>query len=369
MSSARIAIVAAGTGGHVMPGLAIAAELSARGWSVEWIGTRVGMERGLVESRGLPFHALDFSNMRGKGLASTFAGMWRLLRSTWDSWKLIRRLRLQAVVSTGGYLSVPVGLAAAILRRPVFFLNADAAPQLSLRLLQPWLCRVFLGFDGEAAQRLGDRAIVSGAPVREEFRQLAGPATRFAQRQGPLRILVAGGSLGAGVLNDVVPQAIARLAPECRPVIVHQCGSGHEASTTAAYLREGVDARVLAFVQDMAAQYAEADLVICRAGAITVSELCVAGVAAILVPLLARTTTHQHANAQWMAMHEAAVHLPQARLNPESLARLIESLNREGLQAMADRARVLGRPDATRVVCNAIDRLVARNVQPEAAAT
>jgi UDP-N-acetylglucosamine--N-acetylmuramyl-(pentapeptide) pyrophosphoryl-undecaprenol N-acetylglucosamine transferase len=359
MSAApTLTIVAAGTGGHVMPGLAVAQALRERGWVVRWLGTRAGMERALVERAGLPFDALAFSNIRGKGAWGLVVGAFALLRALGASLRILHRTAPQVVFTTGGYVAVPAGLAAACLRRPLLFLNADAAPQLSLRLLLRFVRVVLCGFDGAAARLAGAKACVSGAPVRASIAALAAPEQRYAGRGGPLALLVVGGSLGARVLNETVPAALALLAPAQRPAVVHQCGAGHEAATRAAYARHGVAAQVQPFLDDMDARYAAADLVLCRAGAITVSELCAAGVASLLVPLVARTTAHQRDNAEFLAGHGAALHLPQEGCTPAALAQALAGLDRARLLAMAQAARALGRPAATAQVVRQIEALL-----------
>ncbi len=355
----RLLIAAAGTGGHVMPGLAVAQLLKSRGWNVSWLGTRSGMERQLVERAGVPFHAIEFSSIRGKGAWKLIAGVPLLLRALLAALRVVRRASPQVVFTTGGYIAVPAGMAAAVLRRPLAFLNADAAPQLSLRLLLHVTRRVLCGFDGEAARLAGRRARLSGAPVRPEIAALPHPEQRFAGREGPLALLVVGGSLGARRLNEVLPQALARLAPGERPSVTHQCGRGNEESTRNAYLQAGVEARIEPFIDDIALRYAQADVVLCRAGAITVAELCAAGVASILVPLLASTTSHQGANAEYLASRDAAVHLPQSACTPEALAALLRDLTRARLARMAVLARGLGRPDATASVARELEELAA----------
>ena len=354
----HLVVMAAGTGGHVIPGLAVAREVIARGWTVSWLGTRTGMERALVERAGLPFDALAFSGIRGKGRWAWLTGGPRLLRAIAASVRILHRSAPQVVFTTGGYVAVPGGLAAACLRRPLLFLNADAAPQLSLRLLLRFVRVVLCGFDGAAARLAGPKACVSGAPVREDIAALAEPALRFAARRGPLALLVVGGSLGARVLNETVPAALALLAPAQRPAVVHQCGAGNEAATRAAYERAGVAAEVLAFIDDIGARYAAADLVLCRAGAITVTELCAAGLGAILVPFVARTTAHQRDNAEFLAARGAALHLPQASFTPQALAQQLGALDRARLTEMARCARALARPGATAQVVRQIEALV-----------
>ncbi len=353
-------IAAAGTGGHVMPGLAVADALRARGWSTAWLGTQAGMERTLVERAGLPFHAVAFSSVRGKGLRKLLLGPLHLAKAVRDSVRILRRTAPQVVFTTGGYIAVPAGLAAAWTRRPLVFLNADAAPQLSLRILLRFVRVVLCGFDGAAARLAGAKARVSGTPVRAEIAAVPDPASRFAagpRQEEPLTMLVMGGSLGARVFNETVPQALAGLAPDRRPRVWHQCGAGNEAATRAAYAAAGVAAEVWPFLDDVADRYARADVVLCRAGAVTVSELCAAGVASVLVPFVASTTAHQRDNAEFLAAHGAAIHLPQAGFDAQALARLLGGLRRDELERMARQARALGRPDATKTVADEIERL------------
>ncbi len=355
----RLMVVAAGTGGHVMPGLAVAERLRARGWGVSWLGTRTGIERGLVAQHAIDFDELAFAGLRGKGVRGAACGSVNLVRAIAASSLAMRRRRPDVVFSTGGYVAVPAGAAAAARRVPFAFLNADAAPQLSMRILRPITARVLCGFDGPARQLAGAKARVTGAPVRERIAALAAPAERMAGRQGPLRLLVIGGSLGARALNETVPAALALLAPAQRAVVVHQCGAAHVESARAAYAAAGVQAEVIGFIDDIARCYTQADLVICRAGAITVSELCVAGVAAILVPLIVSTTDHQRFNARFLAERGAALHLPQSELSAAALAQRLNGLTREHLIQIAARARALGHPDATGAVASEIESLAA----------
>lgn len=355
----HLLVAAAGTGGHVMPGLAVARALRERGWRVSWLGTTAGIERRLVEPRGIEFDAVDFAGLRGKGWKAIAFGGFYLLRALWQSRRIVRARRPSLVFSTGGYIAVPAGLAASLHGVPLVLLNADAAPLLSTKLLAPLASAVLCGFDGDAARRAGDKALVTGNPVRDEIAQVAPPAQRYAQRSGPLALLVIGGSLGSQVLNQTVPAALAAIDAAHRPRVVHQCGAAHVEATRAAYRAAGVDAEVIAFIDDIAARYAAADVVVCRAGAITVTELCVAGVAAILVPFVAKTTQHQRTNAEFLARHGAAIHLPQSEMTPETLAQRIGGLTRADLAAMAERARALGKPNATRTVADAIEHIAA----------
>jgi len=365
-SSRHLLVVAAGTGGHVMPGLAVADELQARGWTVSWLGTRAGMERRLVEGRGIAFDAIDFAGLRGKGIKTLLFGGFLLLRAMWQSRAIVKMRQPAMVFSTGGYVAVPAGLAATALGRPLALLNADASPLLSLKILRSQAVAIFCGFDGAAARMGGERALVTGNPVRPPIAQIAPPAQRYAGRSGPLSLLVVGGSLGAQVLNEILPLALARIEPARRPGVVHQCGAQHLEATRAAYARAGVAAEVVPFIDDMAARYAAADLAICRAGAITVTELTAAGVPAVLVPFVVKTTAHQRSNAEFLAAHGAAIHLPQAEFTAERLAQVLGELDRDRLQRMAEQARALGKPEATRVVADAIEHIVRSSLKAAA---
>jgi UDP-N-acetylglucosamine--N-acetylmuramyl-(pentapeptide) pyrophosphoryl-undecaprenol N-acetylglucosamine transferase len=342
-----------------MPGLAVAGELQRRGWSVSWLGTQAGMERGLVEPRGIAFRAIDFSGLRGKGFKTLLLGGFLLLRAAWQSRRIMRSDRPDAVFSTGGYVAVPAGMAASTLGVPIVLLNADAAPLMSTTLLRPLASSVLCGFDGEAARKAGEKGMVTGNPVRPEIAGVTAPAQRYAGRTGPLRLLVIGGSLGAQVLNETVPQALARIPVGRRPRVIHQCGAKHLDAVRAAYASVGIEAEIVTFIDDMAGRYADADLVLARAGAITVTELAAAGVPSILVPLVVSTTDHQRTNAEFMAAKKAAIHVPQAEATAERLADLLAGLDRTRLQAMAEAARALGKPKATETVAAVIERVAA----------
>lgn len=353
----HLVVVAAGTGGHVMPGLAVAEALRGRGWSVSWLGTRAGMERSLVEPRGIAFDAIDFSGLRGKGPKTLLLGGFMLLRALWQSRSALAARKPQAVFATGGYVAVPAGLAASTLGVPLVLLNPDAAPLLSTRMLKSLASGVLCGFDGEAAHAAGDKGLVTGNPVRADIAKVPAPAQRYAGRNGALVLLVLGGSLGAQVLNETVPRALALLPVTARPRVIHQCGEKHRDAVRAEYANAGVEAEIVSFIDDMASRYAASDVVVCRAGAITVSELTVAGVASVLVPLVVSTTHHQRTNSEFMVSHGAAIHLPQPELSPQRLAELLRDLTRERLLALAEAARALGKPNATATVAAVIERV------------
>jgi UDP-N-acetylglucosamine--N-acetylmuramyl-(pentapeptide) pyrophosphoryl-undecaprenol N-acetylglucosamine transferase len=271
------------------------------------------------------------------------------------------------VLGMGGYVCFPGGLMARLLRRPLLLVNADAALLLSNRALLRWADRVAFGFDGAAARAV-PQGVVTGNPVRAEIEALAPPAVRFAGRSGPLRVLVVGGSLGAQVLNATVPRALALLPADQRPQVVHQTGIAHLATVREAYAAAGLsDGRdpsqgveLLPFIDDMPRRLADCDLIVCRAGAVTVSELCAAGVASVLVPLVVSTTAHQRDNATWLAQHDAGIHLPQNELSPERLAQLLSQLDRATLQHQAERARALALPHAAQRVADEIEALAGR---------
>ena len=341
----------------MIPGLAVAREMQARGWSVSWLGTPAGMENRLVPPTGIPMDTVAFSGLRGKGLLHTLTGGFRMLGAFWSSRRILRQRRADAVLGMGGYVCFPGGLMASWLGKPLVLVNADASLLMSNKALLPVVDRIAFGFEGAAAQKTKN-AVVTGNPVRAEIEAIPVPAQRFAGRSGPLRVLVVGGSLGARVLNQCLPQALALMDAAQRPQVVHQTGQAEQAGVQAAYAAAGVQAQVLPFIEDMAAQLAACDLIVCRAGAVTVSELCAAGVPAVLVPLIVSTTSHQRDNAAYMAGHGAALHLPQAELSAERLASLLQSLDRPALLAMAERARALARADAAARVADEIERLV-----------
>nr|WP_315244572.1 undecaprenyldiphospho-muramoylpentapeptide beta-N-acetylglucosaminyltransferase [uncultured Albidiferax sp.] len=357
MTARHLVVMAAGTGGHVIPGLAVAREMQQRGWTVSWLGTLHGMENKLVPPLGIAMDRIAFSGLRGKGLLHTLTGGLRMLAAFWSCLQILRQRQAHAVLGMGGYVCFPCGLMASLLGKPLMLVNADAALLMSNKALLPVADRVAFGFEGPATHGIR-RAVVTGNPVRAEIESIATPAARFAGRQGPLRVLVVGGSLGAKAINDCLPQALARLPADQRPQVVHQTGVAQQAAVQAAYAEQGIAAQVQPFIDDMATELAACDLIVCRAGAVTVSELCAAGVAAVLVPLVVSTTSHQRDNARWMADKQAGIHLPQAELTPQHLAELLTGLNREQLLAMATQARALAKPHAAARVADELERLV-----------
>ncbi len=354
----HLLIMAAGTGGHIFPGLAIADTMRARGWQVSWLGTQRGMEADIVPKHGLAFDAIDFAGLRGKGLKHTLTGALKMVAGFLRCRSIIRARKPDVVLGMGGYVTVPGGMMAALSGKPLALMNADAALLMSNKALLPFAKRILFGFPADDAAQA--KSQVTGNPVRKEISSLPPPAQRYAQRSGPLNLLVIGGSLGAKVLNDTVPAALALMpaGPDgMRPRVVHQSGKQHIDALKKNYADAGVDAEVVDFIDDMAGRYAAADLVICRAGAITVAELCAAGVASVLVPLVVSTTSHQRNNAQWMAKAGAATHLPQADMDKVALASLMRGMTRETCQQMAEAAYRQGRRDANDAIAGVLEEL------------
>lgn len=357
MSKHSALIMAAGTGGHIMPGLAIAAELNTRGWAVQWLGTAHGMENKLVPEAGLVLNPLRFSGLRGKGAFGAIKGAWQLCGAFFESLRVLRRVKPDVVVGMGGYVCVPGAWAARFVGIPLVLVNADAELLLSNRSLASFAKTVCCGFDGEAAKL--SNSIVTGNPIRSSVANVASPQLRYTESKAKVNMLVVGGSLGAQVLNEMVPAALALLSAQNGVEIQHQTGIKQVAKVQQAYDAQKIPAIAVPFIEDMAKAYAWADVVICRAGAITVSELCGAGVPAILVPFIASTTNHQAGNAQYLADAGAGIHLPQAQLTAASLAAVLQGLNRQNLLTMAMAAKALGKPSATRNVVDIIEKIIA----------
>jgi UDP-N-acetylglucosamine--N-acetylmuramyl-(pentapeptide) pyrophosphoryl-undecaprenol N-acetylglucosamine transferase len=358
-----VLIMAGGTGGHVFPALAVAAELTALGVPVAWLGTRRGLEARVVPAAGYTLTSIRVSGLRGKGLPRVFLAPFMLTFALLQTLLVFLRLRPVAVLGMGGFAAGPGGFIAWLLRRPLLIHEQNSVPGLTNRLLAPLARTVLEGFPG--SMPAARRAVAAGNPVRASISALAAPETRFAGRSGVLRLLVIGGSLGAQALNRVVPQAIARLPAAERPRVHHQTGEAEVAGVRQSYHEFGCAARVEAFIEDMAAAYAWADLVVCRAGALTVAELAVAGVAAILVPYPHAADDHQTGNARYLADAGAALLMPQASLTAERLTEALTRFigRRDTLLAMARRARALARPEAARHVARLC--LEAAGIAPE----
>ena len=345
--SGTILIMAGGTGGHVFPGLAVADEMRGRGWKVVWMGARGGMEARLVPARGYPVEWIRAAALRGKGLAAKLLLPLNLLIGFWQSARAIFRVRPDVVLSMGGYVAFPGGMMASLLARPLAVHEQNAIAGLTNRVLAGVAEKVMEAFPGALK-----RAEWTGNPVRAEIAAIAQPGVRYAGRNGRLRVLVIGGSLGAQALNEVVPKALGLMADPERPVVTHQAGEKHLEALRLNYSKANVKGELVAFIDDMARCYAEADLVICRAGAMTIAELSAGGLASLLVPFPHAVDDHQTANARFLADKGAALLISQKELSAEGLAKLIRSLDRGALLAMAEKARALGRPGAARAVAD-----------------
>ena len=356
--SRTILIMAAGSGGHIFPGLAIARELVARGWKVHWMGTPAGMENKLVGEAGYPMVNVNMSGVRGKGFAAWLVLPVRILAAFWQSTVAIFRIRPDVVLSMGGYVAFPGGMMAALWGKPLVVHEPGAIAGITNRVLAPVADRVVVGMEGaferKVAQKWANalpkpkRVLWLGTPVREEIAALAPPDVRYADRAGPLRLLVVGGSLGAQTMNDLVLAALAGMPPEERPEVVHQAGAKLYEGLRSAYDKAGVKGEVLPFVDDMAARYAWCDVLVCRSGAITVAEIGAAGIASILFPLPWFVADEQAANARFLADRDAGIALKQLETQAADLAHLLRGLDRVRLADLARNARALGKPDATK---------------------
>jgi UDP-N-acetylglucosamine--N-acetylmuramyl-(pentapeptide) pyrophosphoryl-undecaprenol N-acetylglucosamine transferase len=355
-----VMITAGGTGGHVFPGLAVAAKLVGRGWRVFWLGTRDGMEGALVRQHGVEFEGVAFGGVRGKGWKTAVFGPLALLAACWQSVRIIRRRAPDVVLGFGGFASFPGALAGVALARPLVLHEANAVAGLANRVLAYAADRILLGFPDALRGRHATKVEWVGIPVRETIARLPAPAARFAGRSGPLRLLVVGGSLGAAAINRCVPEALALMPAAARPQVVHQSGARHLDALRAAYEEAGVAAQCVPFIEDMAACYAEADVVLCRGGAITVAELAAAGVASIIVPLPGAIADEQSANAKLLVDAGAAFAMAQDELSAGGLAARLGALTRARLLAMAAAARSLARVDAAERVADACVALGAR---------
>lgn len=346
-------VMAGGTGGHIFPGLAMAEALRARGWRVHWLGVPGSMEERLVPPRGFPFEPVEFGGVRGKGFKTLLALPLRLARALAQARRVIRRVQPDVVLGLGGYITVPGGLAARLAGVPILLHEQNSIAGMSNRWLAKLAERSFSAYPDALS---GGEWV--GNPLRAEFLSQPEPAERFAGRSGVLRLLVVGGSLGAQALNSVVPRALALIPFEQRPVVTHQGGEKQIDALRAAYAEAGVQATLTPFIRDTAQAFADADLVIARAGASTVTELAAVGVAAAFVPFPHAVDDHQTHNARFLVDAGAGWLLPQAELTPERLAALLQCLDRAELQTRAAKARALRQTGAVDAMVAACERLL-----------
>lgn len=350
-------IMAGGTGGHIFPALAVTEYLRGQGWNVVWLGSRVGMEARVIPPKGYTMAWVRFSGVRGKGWLRMLLLPFNLLVAFWQSARAIFLHRPDVVLGMGGYVAFPGGMMASFLNRPLVIHEQNSIAGLTNRVLARLADRILVAFPNAFAPSTA--VIWTGNPVRGEITALKGPEIRYAARSGRLQLLVIGGSLGARVLNEIVPQALALLGADARPQVTHQSGALHTEALREYYRQAGVNAELIPFIDDMAARYAAADLIICRAGASTVTELAAVGVASVLVPYPHAVDDHQTHNARYLAERGAAVLIPQREFTPEKLARLLGEFTREKLLAMAQAARAAGKPEATRAVAEICMELAA----------
>lgn len=352
-----VLVMAGGTGGHIFPGLAVAQALRERGWRVHWLGgigsaAQPSMESRLVPQHGFAFEPIDFSGVRGKGLATAVMLPWRLLRACWQSLQVLRRVKPDAVVGLGGYITFPAGMMTVVLGKPLLLHEQNSVAGMANKVLSRVARRVFTAFPDVLA-----KGIWIGNPLRPPFVGGPDPATRFAGRAGPLRLLVVGGSLGARALNDMVPRALALLPLTERPLVTHQSGAAQIEALRANYAAAGVPARLTPFIDDTAQAFADADLVICRAGASTVTEIAAVGAAALFVPFPSAVDDHQTRNARYLVDQAAGWLVAQQDLSPQWLADMLQKVDRPMLLTCAMRAKKLEKLDAAAKIVAACEEL------------
>ena len=352
MSTKRFLVMAGGTGGHVFPALATAERLRELGHEVHWLGSRGGMEETLIGDTDIPLSLIAITGLRGKGALTLLAAPFKLLRALAQAHRVMRQVQPDCVIGMGGFVTGPGGMAARIVGCPVVIHEQNAVAGLTNRLLSRIAKTVMEAFPGSFEAGVVTRC--TGNPVRQDVAALAPPRERMAARKGPVRLLVLGGSLGAQAINTRLPAALAAMEPSRRPVVRHQCGRRNVDETTQAYEQAGISASIEPFIKDMAEAYAWADLVVCRAGALTIAELCGAGLGAVLVPFPQAVDDHQTRNGEHLVKAGAALMIQQSTLTTETLAEALSGLvrDREKLLTMADAARSLARPDATERVVN-----------------
>ncbi|MCW8910597.1 MAG: undecaprenyldiphospho-muramoylpentapeptide beta-N-acetylglucosaminyltransferase [Gammaproteobacteria bacterium] len=341
-----VMIMAGGTGGHVYPALAVADELRSRGVPVIWLGTKNGIEARLVPEAGIAIDWLGVSGLRGKGIVSLLMAPVNLIMACIQASRILLKRKPCAVLGMGGFVSGPGGLMAKLLKMPLLIHEQNAVPGLTNRLLSHLANKVMEAFPNS----FNKKSLHVGNPVRRSITSLPSPEQRYKDRQGPLKLLVFGGSLGASRLNEVVPQALVKIDAQQRPLIRHQAGIKNIEQAVNNYNTLNIKADVTAYIDDMAEAYAWADIVLCRAGAMSVSELAAAGVASILVPYPHAVDDHQTANAKYLSDRNAAILLQQNELTPDALLKILNGLTREATLEMANKARQSGMPESTRLV-------------------
>ena len=345
-----IMIMAGGTGGHIYPAISVAEYLREKGWTIVWLGSKAGMEARIVPPHGYVMAWIRFSGLRGKGLLRAVMLPFNLLIAFWQSARAIFKHRPDVVLGMGGYVAFPGGMMASLLKRPLVIHEQNSVAGLTNRVLARLADKVLIAFPNVFKNNC--LALWVGNPVRADIGAITSPRIRYGARRERLQVLVLGGSQGAAVLNTTLPLALALIPEADRPHVTHQSGAAHIDALRAAYTAAGVPAETLPFIDEMAARYARADLVICRAGASTIAEIAAAGVASLLVPLPSAVDDHQMHNARFLSERGAAVLIPQPEFTPEKLAHLLQGFARDKLLVMAEAAREASKPDATRAVAH-----------------
>ena len=344
--------MAGGTGGHIFPGLAVAEALRERGWRVHWLGAPDSMESRLVPPRGFAVEIIDFGGVRGKGLKTLLLLPLRLQRAFWQALQVVRRVQPDVLVGLGGYITFPGGMMGTLLGKPLVLHEQNSVAGMANKILAGIADRVFTAFPNvmKKAQWVGN-------PLRKAFLNQPAPEQRFVERRGPLRLLVVGGSLGAKALNDTVPLALALLQEDERPIVLHQSGEKQIEALRANYAAAGVQADLTPFIDDTSQAFADADLIVCRAGASTVTEIAAVGAAALFVPFPSAVDDHQTSNARFLVDVGAAWLVPQPEFTPEALARTLRAAQREQLQEMAVKAKQMQKTDAVAAMVAACEQL------------
>jgi UDP-N-acetylglucosamine--N-acetylmuramyl-(pentapeptide) pyrophosphoryl-undecaprenol N-acetylglucosamine transferase len=348
-------VMAGGTGGHIFPGLAVAEELRMRGWRVHWLGAPGSMEEKLVPPRGFAFEPVQFGGVRGKGLLTLLMLPLRLLRAFWQSIAVVRRVKPDVVIGLGGYITFPGGLMSVLLGKPLVLHEQNSVAGLANKVLASVADRVFTAFPDVLKN-----AHWVGNPLRAGFLQQPAPELRFAHRSGPLKLLVVGGSLGAKALNAVVPKALAMIAPAVRPSVIHQSGAKQIEELRANYAAAGVTGELTPFIDDTASAYADADLIVARAGASTVTEIAAVGAAALFVPFPSAVDDHQTTNAHFLVAAGGGWIVQQSELTPELLADLLQKTERSTLIERASKAKTMQKTEAVAQVVRACEELAAQ---------
>lgn len=357
-ASKTLMIMAGGTGGHVYPAMAVADALQNIGWRIVWLCTQGGMENKLIAGKPYDKAMINMQGVRGKGLLGWLLLPVKLAIACTQSIRALNQYQPDVVLGMGGFAAFPGGLMTRLQGRPLVIHEQNSIAGLTNKVLAKVATRVLAAFPAA----FGAKALLVGNPVRADISSIALPTERFANRAGALRLLIVGGSLGAQALNEVIPQALAKLPLAQRPQVIHQSGEKHIGALKHNYEQAGVTADTRAYIEEMAEMYTWADFVICRAGALTVAEVSTAGLGSVMVPFPFAVDDHQTTNAKYLADAGATILVQQKELDVEKLAKILNELNREKCLAMAIKARALGKPDATNDVAKICEQIAEQGV-------